>query len=101
MTGRRRRNQRPSRRTSAFRPLRALRPVLPELLPPLPPPCRLRHALEAGTEVVQAVCACALFHRLYPAAPGASPLRVLACLAAGNGALSLAAQGLTSALPLR
>lgn len=69
---------------------------------PSPPfPRRLRHALAAAAEVAQVVCACALFHCLYPAVPGASPLRALACLAAGNGVLALAAQALTSTLPLR
>ncbi|KAL4420477.1 hypothetical protein ABPG75_010133 [Micractinium tetrahymenae] len=62
---------------------------------------RLLHPLEAAVDVMQPVCACALFHALYPAAPGAGPLRSLAFLLGSNGVLALIVRAKVSPLPFR
>lgn len=67
----------------------------------IPPACRLLCACEATLDVGQALLACSLFHQLYPFVVGASPLRAVAAVAAGNGVLALACHAKTSPLPLR
>ena len=57
--------------------------------------------LQGLLDVLLALCGCAAFHSLFPAAPGASALRCLAVLAAGNGAAALALAAASSPLPFK
>ena len=67
----------------------------------VPPLRRVLYPLEAAVDVLQAVCACSLFHALYPTVSGASPQRALSCMLVGNGVLALALRSQLSALPFK
>lgn len=55
----------------------------------------------AAIDVLQALCACSLFHTLYPAELGASPRRAMTSMLLGNGVLALALRAQLSALPFK
>ena len=57
--------------------------------------------LELFISIAQPLCACSLFHHFYPTTAGASALRAVACVAAGNGVLALACLAKTSPLTFR
>jgi hypothetical protein len=63
--------------------------------------CRLHYPLELLISIAQPLCACSLFHHLYPTTAGASALRALACVVTGNGVLALACLAKTSPLTFR
>jgi hypothetical protein len=63
--------------------------------------CRLHYPLELLISIAQPLCACSLFHHIYPTTAGASALRAVACVAAGNGVLALACLAKTSPLTFR
>lgn len=59
------------------------------------------YALEALVDLIMVLSACTAFNALYPPLPGASALRSIAVLAAGNGVAALVLASKTLPLPVR